>query len=448
MGTINILDDILGNEDDELDFDFAEAKSAVPESLHESDSVPPLTQEVTEQEDRASRDIVDEPPKKLPKDGEPDPTRVRTHASEGSAKPATLPATKEREGPDSWRPEPRDSGRDRDRDRDRFRPRDGDRLRDRDRDRERDRNRDRDRDRERDWHREREVGGRVIRRHSNREDRPSERSRSPRPQTPRRSEESARAPTSKMIRDTRPGEVVRRNSHHTAAVGNGHDITSDRVTPDKRAECVKAKANASNTRSSTTVSSEARGRNSSDSGRDHVNRSPRREIRQDVVPRHGARHADENVRRQVHHAHKSPRQSIEPDQNPRQRDSKPVEMDRPPRDQVHNEHLKTQNHGGMSSLSQAGSSVPPSKDNGPPRENLGRDGRIRPHDRDAKETHQNGTSRASPHEAALDRKRLPITTGDSHKVQTWSPSPVNRMQFFFATGWIAWFLEAPWPTYV
>ncbi|KAJ3159475.1 hypothetical protein HDU86_001793 [Geranomyces michiganensis] len=36
MGTVNILDDILGADDDELDFDFAEAKSNHPEELVET----------------------------------------------------------------------------------------------------------------------------------------------------------------------------------------------------------------------------------------------------------------------------------------------------------------------------------------------------------------------------------------------------------------------------
>ncbi|KAJ3152059.1 hypothetical protein HDU89_001706 [Geranomyces variabilis] len=64
MGTVNILDDILGTEDDELDFDFVESKSNQPEESKPQSQPPPVSKRPSPAptEARPKREAESEPP--------------------------------------------------------------------------------------------------------------------------------------------------------------------------------------------------------------------------------------------------------------------------------------------------------------------------------------------------------------------------------------------------
>ncbi|KAJ3176577.1 hypothetical protein HDU87_004905 [Geranomyces variabilis] len=104
MGTVNILDDILGAEDDELDFDFAESKSNQPEEPH---SQPPLVSKRPSPalpDDRPRREAESEPPSLTIRNVAPPRESDVTRGNDAR------PAVRSGEGGDSWRPATRAAG--------------------------------------------------------------------------------------------------------------------------------------------------------------------------------------------------------------------------------------------------------------------------------------------------------------------------------------------------
>ncbi|KAJ3161886.1 hypothetical protein HDU88_007225 [Geranomyces variabilis] len=172
MGTVNILDDILGAEDDELDFDFVESKSNQPEESRPQSQPPPVSERPSPAppEARPRREVESEPPslsiRKVAPSRDADVTRALD----------ARPAARSGEGGDSWRPATRAAGAGNER-----RDRAADRMRDWDREKER---------------REKEREAALVRDGSRRSSRDSwtaaDRMATPRRLSPRRDDDGSR----------------------------------------------------------------------------------------------------------------------------------------------------------------------------------------------------------------------------------------------------------------
>ncbi|KAJ3135931.1 hypothetical protein HDU90_003672 [Geranomyces variabilis] len=172
MGTVNILDDILGAEDDELDFDFVESKSNQPEESRPQSQPPPVSKRPSPAppEARPRREAESEPPslsiRKVAPSRDADVTRALD----------ARPAARSGEGGDSWRPATRAAGAGNER-----RDRAADRMRDWDREKER---------------REKEREAALVRDGSRRSSRDSwtaaDRMATPRRLSPRRDDDGSR----------------------------------------------------------------------------------------------------------------------------------------------------------------------------------------------------------------------------------------------------------------